>query len=192
MMDASWTRQDAFAARVTSEEDLRALLGWPGELVRRKVLLALDEHCRAFIARSPFLLISSADAAGVCDVSPRGDAPGFVLALDETRLIIPERPGNRRMDTLRNILQNPRVGLLFAIPGMGETLRVNGRACVFRDPDVLARLAARGRVCEKSTGPTGSAGVSPVPAPAARTPGRARRPRSQDFSQTLPRGVRHL
>jgi PPOX class probable FMN-dependent enzyme len=145
MMDAPLRQQDVFADRVMSEEDLRALLGWPGELVRRKVLPALDEHCRAFIARSPFLLISSADATGACDVSPRGDAPGFVLALDETRLVIPERPGNRRMDTPRNILQNPRIGLLFAIPGMGETLRVNGRACVFHDPEVLARLATRGK-----------------------------------------------
>ncbi len=104
MMDAPLRQQDVFADRVMSEEDLRALLGWPGELAPCKVLPALDEHCRAFIARSPFLLISSADATGACDVSPRGDAPGFVLALDETRLVIPERPGNRRMDTPRNIL----------------------------------------------------------------------------------------
>src|SRR5688572_5290298 len=124
---------NAFNDIVTSEAELREILGAPRDLVLRKQLPALDVHCRAFIALSPFLLISSANAAGECDVSPRGDAPGSVLVLDDRRLVIPDRPGNRRIDTLRNIIANPQVGLLFLIPGVEETLRVNGRAYVSRD-----------------------------------------------------------
>ncbi len=135
----------AFADTVTSEAALRELIGEPSELVIRKQLAALDRHCRAFIALSPFVLVGTANAAGACDVSPRGDAPGFALVLDEKRLVIPERPGNRRLDTLRNILQTGAVGLLFMIPGVEETLRVNGRACLVRDPAILARTAARGK-----------------------------------------------
>ncbi len=134
-----------FTDLVTSEAELRELVGEPSELVIRKQMDALDGHCRAFIALSPFVLIASADAVGNCDVSPRGDAPGFVLVLDDRTLVIPERPGNRRADTLFNILQTGAVGLLFMIPGVEETLRVNGRAQVVRDPDILERTAARGK-----------------------------------------------
>ncbi len=134
-----------FTDLVTSEAELRELVGEPSELVIRKQMDALDGHCRAFIALSPFVLIASADAVGNCDVSPRGDAPGFVLVLDDKTLVIPERPGNRRADTLFNILQTGAVGLLFMIPGVEETLRVNGRAQVVRDPDILERTAARGK-----------------------------------------------
>ncbi len=130
---------------VTSEAALRELLGEPSDLVIRKQLAALDRHSRAFIALSPFVLVGTAGATGACDVSPRGDAPGFVLVLDEKTLVIPERPGNRRADTLRNILQTGAVGLLFVIPGVEETLRVNGRACLVRDAAILERLAARGK-----------------------------------------------
>ncbi len=130
---------------VTSEAALRELLGEPSDLVIRKQLAALDRHSRAFIALSPFVLVGTAGADGACDVSPRGDAPGFVLTLDEKTLVIPERPGNRRADTLRNILQTGAVGLLFVIPGVEETLRVNGRACLVRDAAILERLAARGK-----------------------------------------------
>jgi PPOX class probable FMN-dependent enzyme len=135
-----------FAEVVETEEELRALLGQPSELVIRKQLPQLDEHCRAFIALSPYLLLGTADVAGNCDVSPRGDAPGFVLVLDERTIVIPDRPGNRRTDSLRNIVQNGAVGLLFMIPGVEETLRINGRACIIRDADILARMAARGKV----------------------------------------------
>lgn len=135
-----------FAEPITSETTLREILGTPSEIVRRKQLPRLDEHCRAFIAHAPFVLVSTADAAGNCDVSPRGDAPGFVLVLDDQRLVIPERPGNRRTDTLRNILANPHVGLLFVIPGRGETLRLNGRATLFRDPAILAQMAVGEKV----------------------------------------------
>jgi PPOX class probable FMN-dependent enzyme len=134
-----------FTDTVTSEVALRDLLGEPSELSLKKQLSCLDHHCRAFIALSPFLLIGTADASGRQDVSPRGDAPGSVLALDDTTLLIPDRPGNRRLDTLRNIVQTGAVGLLFLVPGVEETLRVNGRACLVRDPDLLARTSAQGR-----------------------------------------------
>jgi uncharacterized protein len=137
-----------FSDYVTSEAELRALIGEPRELVIKKQLPALDRHCRAFIARSPFLLIGTANAEGQCDVSPRGDAPGFVLALDDRTLVIPDRPGNKRIDSLRNIVTHGGVGLLFMVPGVEETLRINGRASIVRDADLLARLEAQGRVPE--------------------------------------------
>lgn len=130
---------------VTTEAELRALVGEPRELVIKKQLPALDRHCRAFIALSPFLLIGTANADGDCDVSPRGDAPGFVLALDDRTLVIPDRPGNRRIDSLRNIVTHGGVGLLFMIPGVEETLRINGRATIVRDAALLARLEAQGK-----------------------------------------------
>jgi PPOX class probable FMN-dependent enzyme len=139
-------RRPAFTDVVTSEAALRALLGEPSELVVRKQLSALDQHCRAFIALAPFLTIATTSAAGACDVSPRGDAPGFVAVLDDRTLLIPERPGNRRFDTLRNIIDTGMVGLLFIIPGIEETLRVNGRACLVRDAAILEGLAARGKL----------------------------------------------
>ena len=89
---------------------------------------SLDRHCRAFIARSPFVLIASANARGLMDISPKGDAPGFVHVLDDKTLAIPDRPGNRRADTFTNVLENPRVGLIFFVPGKSETLRVSGSA----------------------------------------------------------------
>lgn len=131
---------------ITSEEELSELLGHPSELVKRKVISALDEHCQEFIAKSPFLVISSSDEFGHCDVSPRGDEPGFIYIENEHRLVIPERPGNKRMDTLRNILKNPRVGLIFFIPGLGETLRVNGKASITKNEKILANMAARGKM----------------------------------------------
>lgn len=134
-----------FTSRISSEAELRALLGQPSELVIRKQLAALDAHCRAFIALAPYVLLGTSGAGGSCDVSPRGDAPGFVLALDEHHLVIPERPGNRRADTLRNILETGGIGLLFMIPGVEELLRVNGRACLVRDAPLLERLAVQGK-----------------------------------------------
>ena len=131
---------------VTSEAELRAMIGEPAELALRKELRALDEHCRDFIARSPFVLIATADANGRCDVSPKGDAPGFVQVLDDRHLAIPDRPGNRRLDGMRNLVANPHVGLIFLIPGHGETLRVNGRAWIVRDQPLLARMAVREKI----------------------------------------------
>ncbi|EFH81830.1 pyridoxamine 5'-phosphate oxidase family protein [Ktedonobacter racemifer] len=135
-----------FQEIISSEEELRELLGFPSELVVRKQLSALDEHCYNFIAHSPFLLLGTASADGHYDVSPRGDAPGFVQVLDEKTLLIPERPGNRRLDSLRNILQTSAVGLLFLIPGVEEILRVNGRAQIIRDRALLERMEAQGKL----------------------------------------------
>lgn len=130
---------------VTSIDELRALLGTPSEIALKKQLAALDDHCRAIITRSPFVLVATAGADGRCDVSPKGDPAGFVRVLDDTHLVLPDRPGNRRLDGMRNILANAHVGLLFLVPGRGETLRVNGRACITRDADLLATLAVEGK-----------------------------------------------
>jgi uncharacterized protein len=134
-----------FSHVVSSKDELRAIIGMPSEVAIRKQIAALDEHCRAFIAQSPFVLVGTSNAEGRCDVSPRGDGPGFVMVLEDGMLLIPERPGNRRVDTLLNIIENPRVGLLFLIPGIEETLRVNGRAAIIRDPDLLERMAVQGK-----------------------------------------------
>jgi uncharacterized protein len=134
-----------FEQTITSEQQLRDLLGLPSDRAQLKERPALDVHSRAFIAHSPFLLMSTSDAGGRCDVSPKGDAPGFVLVLDDRRLVIPDRPGNKRFDGMKNILANPHVGLIFLVPGRQETLRVNGRAWITRDPDLLARMAAHGK-----------------------------------------------
>lgn len=133
---------------VTSIERLREILPEPGpdSRVRRKELRFIDPHARNFISRSPFVVLSTSSADGRCDATPRGDAPGFVKVLDETTLIIPDRPGNRRLDSMENILSNPRAGLLFMIPGMDETLRVNGRAAITEDPALLEPLAMQGKV----------------------------------------------
>ena len=135
-----------FRNAVTTEAELRALMGTPSSGAVANQIAALDAHCRAFIERSPFVLVATAGADGRCDVSPKGDAPGFVLVVDERRLLIPDRPGNKRFDGMRNVLQNPHVGLIFLLPGVEETLRVNGRAWIVRDDALLARCAARGKV----------------------------------------------
>jgi PPOX class probable FMN-dependent enzyme len=131
---------------VTEPNELRVLCGTPSELALKKQIAALDAHCRAFIAHAPFVLLATAGADGRCDVSPKGDPAGFVRVLDDTHLVIPDRPGNKRLDGMRNILANPHVGLLFLVPARGETLRVNGRACITRDADLLATLAVQGKV----------------------------------------------
>ena len=130
---------------ITDAGDLRALYGEPRDLVQRKALKALDRHCRRFVSLSPFLVLATADADGRVDASPRGDAPGFVTVLDERTLLIPDRPGNKRIDSLRNVVSNPQAGLLFMIPGVKETLRVNGRAEITTDSDLLEPLAVRGK-----------------------------------------------
>ena len=134
-----------FAEPITSEEQLRAVTGWPAPRALKKEITTLDVHCRAIILKSPFLLISSCDAEGRLDTSPKGDPPGFVQLLDESTLAIPDRPGNRRADTYRNVLQNPRVGLLFLVPGRNETLRVNGQAMIVRDLELRERMTVNGK-----------------------------------------------
>ena len=141
-----------FTHVVTSERELRELLGYPNERAVKKDLGRLDEHARAFIARAPFLLLATANAAGRCDVSPKGDAPGFVRVLDDRHLAVPDRPGNKRIDGMRNLLENPHVGLIFLVPGKEDTLRVNGRAWIVRDEALLASLAAMGKRPELAIG----------------------------------------
>jgi PPOX class probable FMN-dependent enzyme len=131
---------------ITDPDVLRAHYGEPKDLARKKTLHRLDRHCRAFIAQSPFLVIGSADDQGTADVSPRGDYPGFVQVPDDRTLVIPDRPGNKRVDTLANLLAQPKVGLLFLIPGMNETLRVNGTARITTDPAVLEPLSFQGKL----------------------------------------------
>lgn len=128
---------------ITSEATIRELVGYPSDIVQRKSIQQLDEHCREFISKSPILFLATSDAQGACDVSPRGDLPGSVLVLDDKHLVIPERPGNRRIDSLRNILSNPHVGIIFIIPGLEETLRVNGKAFIIQDDHILEQLKAK-------------------------------------------------
>ena len=129
---------------VDDAAQLRALVGEESLVVQKKVLDRLDTFCRDFIALSPFLVLATADREGGVDASPRGDGPGFVQVLDERTLLIPDRRGNNRIDSLRNLLHDPRVALLFLVPGVGETLRVNGRARILTTPALLQRLAMNG------------------------------------------------
>lgn len=129
-----------------SEAALRGLIGDPTEIVRAKVSDRLNALTRTFIESSPFLCLATSDDEGKLDVSPRGDPRGFVRILDDLTLLIPERPGNRIADSLRNILANPRVGLLFVIPGVGDTFRVNGRATLITDAALLEPCAVDGKV----------------------------------------------
>jgi len=135
-----------FENTITTESELREILGTPTQLAADKVIDRIDEHCAALIAHSPFLVISSADAHGNMDVSPKGDPAGFVRVLDEKTLVIPERKGNRRGDTFTNILQNPKVGLIFLTPGYQETLRVGGTAKIVSDPALLESMAQEGKL----------------------------------------------
>jgi PPOX class probable FMN-dependent enzyme len=129
---------------LTSEAEIRALVGTPVSRSLLKEQQKIDEHFRVFIAHAPFLLLATSGADGTCDVSPKGDAPGFVRVLDEKRLVIPERNGNKRLDGMKNILSNPHIGLIFLVPGRDETLRVNGRAWITRDPALLEPMAVQG------------------------------------------------
>jgi PPOX class probable FMN-dependent enzyme len=130
---------------LSSRDELRALYKQAGDNAVRKELKALDHHSKGFLARSPFVLIGSSDGNGNSDVTPKGDKPGFAAVLDDSTIAIPDRPGNNRLDTLENVIANPSVGLLFLIPGMNETLRVNGDARITADPALRERLQAEGR-----------------------------------------------
>jgi hypothetical protein len=128
---------------VRTQEDLRAHFGKVSQLAEKKVLHHLDRFCRDFIALSPFLVLASGDGKGNADASPRGDAPGFVAVLDDRTLLIPDRRGNNRVDSFANVLASPGVGLIFFVPGINETLRVNGRAEITQDPVLLAPLTVQ-------------------------------------------------
>jgi PPOX class probable FMN-dependent enzyme len=130
---------------IGDETTLRGLYQKPMELAILKQLDRLDAHCRNFLAHSPFAVIGSTRPGRGTDVSPRGDAPGFVRVLDDHTIAIPDRPGNNRLDTMSNIVADAEVGLLFFIPGIDETLRINGSARISRDPALLAACAVNGR-----------------------------------------------
>ena len=126
---------------LTDPAQFRELMGEPPPPCVAKTMAMADQHCRAFIARSPFVLIASSNARGQTDISPKGDAAGFVRVLDDKTLAIPDRPGNRRADTFTNVLANPQVGLLFFVPGKSETLRFSGSARIVRDIDLRESMA---------------------------------------------------
>jgi PPOX class probable FMN-dependent enzyme len=131
---------------IRTEAELRALIGEPAPLTCAKISDRLNAMTRLFIERSPFVCIATSDPSGSCDLSPRGDPAGFVRILDERTLLVPERPGNRLADSLRNMLANPHVGLLFVVPGVTDTFRVNGRATITVDRELLAPCAVEGKV----------------------------------------------
>jgi PPOX class probable FMN-dependent enzyme len=131
---------------VTTREQLLGLYGEVPKRAAGKVHTALDAHDRQFVARSPFLVLATAARDGLFDVSPRGDRPGFVHVLSGTGLILPDRPGNNRVDSLLNVLSDPRIAMIFLVPGVGHTLRVNGTAVVTTDPALRALGAVNGRL----------------------------------------------
>jgi uncharacterized protein len=131
---------------ITSMDELRAVIGQPTELVQAKLADRLNHLTRQFVERSPFVCVATGRPDGGMDVSPRGDPPGFVQVLDEHTLLLPERPGNRLADTLENLLSDPRIALLFLIPGVHDTFRVNGTAVITDDPELLAPCVVEGKL----------------------------------------------
>lgn len=129
---------------IIKPEEVRALYGEPSDLVQKKVLDHLDKHSQHFIRLSPFVVIASCDDSGA-DATPRGDAPGFVAILSDRRLLIPDRRGNNRIDTLLNVARNPQIGLLFMVPGINETLRVNGTGRIVTDQALLEPMTVQGK-----------------------------------------------
>ncbi|MGW3999727.1 pyridoxamine 5'-phosphate oxidase family protein [Amycolatopsis sp. NPDC004772] len=130
---------------IDSHEALREVIGEAAELTQQKVIDRIDEHARTLIAHSPFVLLATSAPDGSCDVSPRGDPAGSVLVLDDRTLALADRPGNKLIDSFRNIVDNPHAGLLFLIPGMNETLRVNGRARLVADEPFFDELVVQGK-----------------------------------------------
>jgi PPOX class probable FMN-dependent enzyme len=136
---------DPFAGALTSPEQLRDFYDAPMQAAIRKDIGELDDMCNRLIAASPMLFVATHTDDGRADVSPRGGQPGFVTVLDNTHLAIPDATGNRRLDTLENIVASGRIGLIFLIPGRDTTLRVNGRAAVTGEPELLDRLTPVGK-----------------------------------------------
>ena len=129
---------------VATEADLRELLGDPAPRVAAKDRPSLDDYDRQWLAHSPFCLVATSSADGTCDVSPKGDPPGFTLVIDDTTIAIPERPGNRRADGFHNIVSNPHLGLIYLVPGRTDTLRINGKATLVRDAPFFDQLTVKG------------------------------------------------
>ena len=127
--------------KITEISQLKALYNQPGERAVKKQLAKLDIHCINFIAKSPFLVLSTVDQQGKVDASPRGGSPGFVHVLDEHQIVIPDAKGNNRLDSLQNIVETGQVGMLFLIPGVDETLRINGSAYMTTDPQLLDKFS---------------------------------------------------
>lgn len=140
--------QDGYIAEqvVTTPDELQDILGEQFDSQVGKVIDHVDEHCRTWIERSPFVVVSSASAAGAMDVSPKGDQPGFVRVLDPKTLALPDRPGNHRGDTFRNVLENPHVGLMFVVPKRREVVRVSGTATVVKDAQLLESMAVGDKI----------------------------------------------
>ncbi len=134
----------SLGSKLKTEAELRALLGEPSPIAVKKERYALDELDRKWLASSPFCLIATSHADGTCDVSPKGDPPGFALVLDPVTIAIPERPGNKRADGYRNVLSNPHVGLLFMIPARTDTLRINGQATLVTDAPFFDQMIVNG------------------------------------------------
>ena len=145
-MPGSDDRFADFTDTIESFDVVRHVLGEPTDAVKEKVIDTLDDVCRGFIAKSPFMLLASSSRDGQVTVSPKGDPAGFVHVLDDKRLAIPDRLGNRRADTFQNVLENPQVGLIFLIPGKAETLRIGGEARIVRDAALRESMAVNGRV----------------------------------------------
>ncbi|MFE0757515.1 MSMEG_1061 family FMN-dependent PPOX-type flavoprotein [Inquilinus sp. NPDC058860] len=138
--------RDRFRDVVTSEEELRTVVGYPPKRSVDKVVRVIDDHSRRFIAHAPFVFVASAGPQGMLDVSPKGDPAGFVKVLDDRTLAIPDRLGNRRFDTFRNVLDNPNVGLIFVIPGITYTLRISGKAIIVRDLELREAMVIKGKL----------------------------------------------
>ena len=135
-----------FMPKIENQQQLRSIYGEPQEIAIAKVQSSLDKHCKHFIKLSPFVTISSSNTQGHADVSPRGDNPGFVKIMNDHTLLLPDRPGNKRVDTISNILQNPEIGMLFFVPGVKETLRVNGTAEIYNDEELLKLCIENGKL----------------------------------------------
>jgi len=143
--DSAAIKARVLAHRVSSLDELRAVVGQAHPEIINKHTAWLTPSIREFIAAAPFFALASSDARGNCDVTPRGDAKSVIQIIDDETIVIPDRLGNKRVDTFRNILENPHVGLLFFIPGVEEALRINGRATITTDPEILATMALQGK-----------------------------------------------
>jgi len=130
---------------VRTKDELKSIIGMPLESQANKIIDHIDDHCKRWIERCPFIVMASASAEGAMDISPKGDPAGFVRVLDRHTLVIPDRPGNRRSDTFLNVLENPNVGIIFIVPRRGETLRVSGEARIVRDTSLLQTMAIQNK-----------------------------------------------
>ncbi len=133
-------------AKIETLDQLRTAYAQPSELVRKKQLAALERHCRKIVSLSPMVLVGTSDAHGGQDVTPRGGEPGFVHVIDDRTLAMPDWPGNNRLDTLTNLLERPGVGLLFLVPGLDETLRINGKVEIRDDENLRRRFETSGKI----------------------------------------------